>query len=124
MYQRKSSGYRPVRNVPYSSNVVENFLAPAVPQMIYPMVPVIQQPAFGMFYTDLSIYSYKFNEIKGGFCVRVVNVVDFKSLALHRCGFISIQGLRISSCEEASQLPYQMSLVLLGCLFMPEIMHK
>ncbi|XP_060579643.1 poly(A) RNA polymerase GLD2-A-like [Ruditapes philippinarum] len=47
MYQRKSSGYRPVRNVPYSSNVVENFLAPAVPQMVYPMVPVIHQPAFG-----------------------------------------------------------------------------
>jgi hypothetical protein len=37
---------------------------------------------------------------------RVVNVVDFKSLAPHRCGSESQQGLWILSCEEAIQLAY------------------
>ena len=50
MYNRKFSGYRPARNVPYSSNAVQNFLAPAVPQMVYPMFPVMQQPAYGKLY--------------------------------------------------------------------------
>jgi hypothetical protein len=46
---------------------------------------------------------------------RVVKVVDFKSLAPHRCGFESGQGLWILSCEEAIQLAYG--------TFVPEIMH-
>jgi hypothetical protein len=53
----------------------------------------------------------------------VVKVVDFKSLALHRCGFESGQGLWILSCEEAIQLAYGTSMVLLRCPFVPEIMH-
>jgi hypothetical protein len=53
----------------------------------------------------------------------VVKVVDFKQLAPHRCGFESRQGLRILSCEEAIQLAYGMSVVLLRCPFVPEIMH-
>jgi hypothetical protein len=54
---------------------------------------------------------------------RVVNVVDFKPLAPHRCGFESRQGLWILSCEEATQLAYGTSVVLLRCPFVPEIMH-
>jgi hypothetical protein len=53
----------------------------------------------------------------------VVKVVDFKPLAPHRCGFESRQGLWILSCEEAIQLAYGTSVVLLRCLFVPEIMH-
>jgi hypothetical protein len=50
-------------------------------------------------------------------------VVDFKPLASHHCGFESRQGLWIPSCEEAIQLAYGTSVVLLRCLFVPEIMH-
>jgi hypothetical protein len=53
----------------------------------------------------------------------VAKVVDFKPLALHRCGFKSRQGLLILSCEEAIQLAYGTSVVLLRCPFVPEIMH-
>jgi hypothetical protein len=53
----------------------------------------------------------------------VVKVVDFKLLAPHRCGFVSLQGLWIHTCEEAIKLAYGMMVVLLGCLFVPEIMH-
>jgi hypothetical protein len=53
----------------------------------------------------------------------MVKVVDFKPLAPHRCGFESRQGLWILSCEEAIQLAYGTSVVLLRCLFVPEIMH-
>jgi hypothetical protein len=55
---------------------------------------------------------------------RVVKVVDFKPLAPHRCGFESRQGLWILSCEEAIQLAYGTSVVLLRCPFVPEIMHE
>jgi hypothetical protein len=58
-----------------------------------------------------------------GICGRVVKVVDFKPLSPHRCGFESQQGVWILSCEEAIQLAYGTSLVLLRCLFVPEIMH-
>jgi hypothetical protein len=44
-------------------------------------------------------------------------------LAPHRCGFESRQGLWILSCEEAIQLAYGTSVVLLRCPFVPEIMH-
>jgi hypothetical protein len=54
---------------------------------------------------------------------RVVKVVDYKSLAPHRCGLESRQGLWILSCKEAIQLAYGTSVVLLRCPFMPEIMH-
>jgi hypothetical protein len=53
----------------------------------------------------------------------VVKVVDFKPLALHRFGFESLQGLWILSCEEAIQLAYGTSVVLLRCTFVPEVMH-
>jgi hypothetical protein len=51
----------------------------------------------------------------------VVKVVDFKSLAPIRCGFKSRQGLWILSCEEAIQLAYGTSVVLLRCPFVPEM---
>ena len=44
-------------------------------------------------------------------------------LPSHRCGFKSRQWLWILSCEEAIKLPYGMLVGLLGCLFVPEIMH-
>jgi hypothetical protein len=53
----------------------------------------------------------------------VVKVVDFKPLAPHRCGFESRQGLWILACEEAIQLAYRTSVVLLRCLLVLEIMH-
>jgi hypothetical protein len=59
----------------------------------------------------------------GGVRGRVVKVVDFKPLAPHRCGFESRQGLWILSFEEAIQLAYGTSVVLLRCPFVPEIMH-
>jgi hypothetical protein len=52
----------------------------------------------------------------------VVKVADFKPLATRRCGFESLQGLWILSCEEAIQLVYGTSVVLLRCPFVPEIM--
>jgi hypothetical protein len=54
----------------------------------------------------------------------VVKVVDFKPLAPPRCGFESRQGLWITdpSCEEAIQLAYGTSVVLLRCPFVSEIM--
>jgi hypothetical protein len=54
---------------------------------------------------------------------RVVKVVDFKPLVPHHYGFESRQGLWILSCEEAIQLAYGKSVVLLRCLSMPEIMQ-
>jgi hypothetical protein len=53
----------------------------------------------------------------------VIEVVDFKPLVPHRCGFESRQGLWILLCEEAIQLAYGTSVVLLRCPFVPEIMH-
>jgi hypothetical protein len=52
-----------------------------------------------------------------------LKVVDIKPLAAHCCGFESNQGLWILSCKKAFQLGYGMSVVLLGCQFMPEIMQ-
>jgi hypothetical protein len=43
--------------------------------------------------------------------------------APHHCGFQSWQGLWILSCEEAIQLAYGASVVLLSCPFVPEIMQ-
>jgi hypothetical protein len=54
---------------------------------------------------------------------RVVKVVDFKPLSPHHCGLESLQGLWILSCEEAIQLAYGTSVVLLRYTFVPEIMH-
>jgi hypothetical protein len=53
----------------------------------------------------------------------VVKVVDFKPLVPHLCGFESRQGLWILSCEEAIQLAYGTSMVLVVYPFVPEIMH-
>jgi hypothetical protein len=54
----------------------------------------------------------------------VVKVVDFKPLAPHLCGFVRIPtGTWILSCEEAIQLAYGTSVVLLRYPFVPEIMH-
>jgi hypothetical protein len=52
-----------------------------------------------------------------------IKVVDFKPLAPHSCGFESGQRLCILSCKEVIQLAFRMSVVLLWCLFMPEIMY-
>ena len=60
-----------------------------------------------------------FDVLSCGSCGRVVRIVDLKSLVPHRCGFEFHQ---ILSCEEAIQLAYGMLVVLLMCLFMPEIM--
>ena len=54
----------------------------------------------------------------------VVRIVDFELLAPFQCGFESSQGLRILSCEEAIQLAYGMSVVLLKYPLVPEIMHR
>ena len=54
---------------------------------------------------------------------RVGRVVDLESLAPHRCGFESHQELSILSCEEAIQLAFGTSVVLLRCPFVPKIMH-
>jgi hypothetical protein len=59
----------------------------------------------------------------GGVRDQVVKVVDFKPLAPHRCRFKSRHELWILSCEEDIQLAYGTSVVLLRCLFVPEIMH-
>jgi hypothetical protein len=53
----------------------------------------------------------------------VVKVVDLKPFAPHLCGFESRQGLWILSCEEAIQLAYGTSMVLLRYPFVPDIMH-
>jgi hypothetical protein len=55
-----------------------------------------------------------------------MKVVVFKLLVNHCCGFESRQGLWFLSCEEAIQLAYRTSVVLLidRCLFVSEIMHR
>jgi hypothetical protein len=58
-----------------------------------------------------------------GVCDRVIKVVNFKPLAPHLWGLESRQGLSILSCEEAIQLAYGKSEVLLKYSFVPEIMH-
>jgi hypothetical protein len=59
--------------------------------------------------------------IFGDVMAKVVKVVDFKPLAPHHCVFESHKGLWILSCEEAFQLAYGTLVVLLRCLFVPEI---
>jgi hypothetical protein len=54
----------------------------------------------------------------------MVKVVDFKPLAPQCCGFESQQGIWILSCGEAIQLAYGTLVVLLKCLFVPEILHE
>ena len=53
------------------------------------------------------------------------SVKSSRPLAPHRFGFESRHGLWIISCEDAIQLVYEMSVVLLRCQVVPEIMsHK
>ena len=69
---------------------------------------------------------YLINTTKMGVRGRVVIVVDLVSIALHRCGFASRQGLWILSYEEVFMLANRTSVVLLRCPFMPlvlEIIH-
>jgi hypothetical protein len=54
----------------------------------------------------------------GGVGDRVVKVVDFKPLALHRCGFESRR--RLLLCEEATQVAFGTSVVQFVCPFVPE----
>jgi hypothetical protein len=87
------------------------------------IIPTIQR-----LLATIMIFVYRASDtfdkfVKGGVCGRVVKVFDFKPLAPHRCGFESQQGLWNLSYEEAIQLAYGTSVVLLRCLFMPEIMH-
>ena len=51
-------------------------------------------------------------------------VADLESLTSQGCEFESHQGLWILSCEEAFQLAYRTSVVLLRCSLLPEIMPK
>ena len=55
--------------------------------------------------------------------VRVVKVFDFESLANHLCGFKSRHGIRILSCQEAIQLAYGTSVLLLRCPLVPGIIQ-
>ena len=55
---------------------------------------------------------------------RLVRVVDIDSLSPDCCGFESCQGLWILSCEEAIQLAYGVSVVLLRCLLVTEGLPK
>ena len=61
--------------------------------------------------------------VKRGVSCHVVRVVDLESLAPPRCVFLS-SGTWIISCEEAIQLVYETSVILLRCLLLPEIMHE
>ena len=58
---------------------------------------------------------------KGGICDRLIWSFDFKSLAPHCFGFEFGQGL---SCEEAIQLDYGTSVVLLRCPLVLDIMYE
>jgi hypothetical protein len=53
---------------------------------------------------------------------QVVKFFQFKPLAPHCYGFDFYQGLWILSCEEVIQPAYKMSVVLLWCQFVPEIL--
>jgi hypothetical protein len=53
----------------------------------------------------------------------VFKFVRLKPLAIHCCGFESRKGLWVLSCEEAIQLAYRMSVLLLRWLFVSELMH-
>ena len=74
---------------------------------------------FGKKSSGISIILSGIRGVRG----RVVRVVDLDSLAPHYCGFKSRHGLWILSCEEAIQLAYWTSVVLLRCPLVPEIMH-
>jgi hypothetical protein len=54
---------------------------------------------------------------------RMVMVANFKTLALHHCGFKSCQGLWILSCKEAILLAHGMLVVLIRWPFVPEKMN-
>jgi hypothetical protein len=53
----------------------------------------------------------------------VVKVSDFKPFAPYNCGFESLKGIWILSFEEAIQLAYRMSEILLRFPFVPEIIY-
>jgi hypothetical protein len=55
----------------------------------------------------------------GGVCGQVVKIIDFKPLDSHLCGFESWQELLIIFLWA-----FRMTVVLLRCLFMPEIMYR
>ena len=56
----------------------------------------------------------------------VVRFIDFDSLATHHGWFESPKGFYILLCEEVIQLhvAYRMSVVLLSCLLILEILHE
>ena len=58
-----------------------------------------------------------------GICGRVVRVVDLESLSGAVCSN-STRDLGFFSFEEAIQLAYRTSVVLLSSLLVPEIMHE
>jgi hypothetical protein len=53
----------------------------------------------------------------------VIKVADFQSLGFYCSGFKSYKGFWILSCEEAIQLAYRMSELLLRCKLLSEIMN-
>jgi hypothetical protein len=54
----------------------------------------------------------------------VINRTYFKPLESHRCEFEFGKALRILSFEEAIQLAYGTSVVLLRCLCLPDLIHR
>jgi hypothetical protein len=56
--------------------------------------------------------------------VDTCTIISVDPFAPHHCGFEYQQGLWILSCEEAIKLAYRMLVVVLGCPFVPEIMHR
>jgi hypothetical protein len=78
---------------------------------------------FNVGYVGLYVKIFVISSHVWGVRGRVDELVDFSTLAPHRCGFKSQQGLWILTCVEASQLAYGTSVVLLRCSFMPEIMY-
>ena len=56
-------------------------------------------------HVSLSLFSMYDGVVHG----RVVTVIDLESLAPHRCGLDSGQGIWILSCVEAIQLDYRTS---------------
>jgi hypothetical protein len=74
--------------------------------------------------TSLKLRSISLQITTWGVCRRKVKVIDSKPLAPHRCGFESLQGPRNLLCEEAIQLAYGTSVVLLSSTqFVSEIIH-
>jgi hypothetical protein len=72
-------------------------------------------PKTGIFGTPIRAIASKLTQPR--LLSHLVLITTFKPLAPHHCGFESRLGLWILSCEEAIQLAYRTSVVLLGYPF-------